>query len=507
MRVRFPLYGKISIWFFLNLIALAAVFVLLFNAQFNLNLDWLLATGARERLEAVRDLIVGELNRAPPDEWAQILERYSEAHHVRFALFDDEANPLVGNIVALPEEVRARILARPPFPDFRRSPGERAAGAPQPPEGAAPRPFEGPRRPWPRPSLRAILRTSGPTLYWLLASARLDNPQTGDPMRVVLVARSSSMAGGGLIFNPTPWLALGLGAVVFSLLFWLPLVRSITRSVKQMTHATRQIADGRFDVRVNPRRRDELGALGEAIDQMAVRLDGFVVGQKRFLGDIAHELCSPLARLQMALGILEQRAHEGETTYIESATEKAEQIASLVAELLSFSKASFGPSAVHLEPVRVREATEEAIRREKNEEADIRLDVPERLWVAADANLLIRALANLLRNALRHASRDGIVLIQARRNGPHVSITVADSGPGVPEEELPRIFDAFHRVDRSRTRETGGVGLGLTIVKACIDSCGGMVTARNREPHGLEVTVQLSAAAEENAPSLSETPG
>jgi two-component system sensor histidine kinase CpxA len=84
---------------------------------------------------------------------------------------------------------------------------------------------------------------------------------------------------------------------------------------------------------------------------------------------------------------------------------------------------------------------------------------------------------------------------------------VADSGPGVPEEELPRIFDAFHRVDRSRTRETGGVGLGLTIVKACIDSCGGMVTARNREPHGLEVTVQLSAAAEENVPSLSETPG
>src|SRR6478672_9796483 len=135
MRVRFPLYGKISIWFFLNLIALAAVFVLLFNAQFNLNLDWLLATGARERLEAVRDLIVGELNRAPPDEWAQILERYSEAHHVRFALFDDEANPLIGNIVALPEEVRARILARPPFPDFRRGPGARAPG-PSPPDGA-----------------------------------------------------------------------------------------------------------------------------------------------------------------------------------------------------------------------------------------------------------------------------------------------------------------------------------------------------------------------------------
>jgi two-component system sensor histidine kinase CpxA len=209
--------------------------------------------------------------------------------------------------------------------------------------------------------------------------------------------------------------------------------------------------------------------------------------------------------LQMALGILEQRAQDGETTYIRSAAEKAEQIASLVTELLSFSKASFGPAAVHLKPVRLRDITEEAIRREKNEEAEIALDVPEGLFVAADPDLLIRAIANVLRNALRHAPH-GVVTIQARRNGSQIAMTVADSGPGVPEEELPKIFDAFHRVDSSRTRETGGVGLGLTIVKACIDSCGGSIIARNRQPHGLEVTFQLSAATaeEENLPTLTE---
>jgi two-component system sensor histidine kinase CpxA len=313
-------------------------------------------------------------------------------------------------------------------------------------------------------------------------------------MRVVLVARSSSISGGGMIFDPRPWLAVGLGAVIFSLLFWLPLIRGITGSVSRMRAATREIARGRFEVRVNMRRRDELGALGESIDQMAARLDGFVRGQKRFLGDIAHELCSPLARLQMALGILEQRAQPGEASYVLSATQKAEQIATLVEELLSFSRASFGASAVHLRPVEVRAAAEEAVRREVTDGADIRLEIPANMAVAADPDLLVRALANLVRNALRHADSAGPVEIRAAENGNEVTITVSDSGAGVAEEELPRIFDAFYRLDAARTRDAGGSGLGLTIVKTCIESCCGSVTARNRNPRGLEVSVRLARA-------------
>lgn len=493
--MRFPLYAKISVWFFLNVVALAAVFALLFNAQFNLNLDWLLATGARERLEAVRNLIVGELNATPPDGWEQVLARYSEAHHVQFALFDDEAAPLVGSFRNLPEEVRARITTRPSFPAPGRSPpGVVAEARPLPSPSEIPGTDR--RRTWMRP-LRAIMRTSRPTQYWLLASARLDNPQTGDPLRAVLVARSSAMSVGGLVFNPKPWLALGLGAVVFSLLFWLPLVRGISRSLARMTHTTRQIAEGRFEVRVNAQRRDELGSLSEAIDQMAGRLDGFVQGQKRFLGDIAHELCAPLAKLQMSLGILEQRGESSQTPYIKSASEKAEQIARLVGELLSFSKASFNPSAVELKPVSVRDAAGEAVNREAVDGADVRLDIPEDCVVAADFDLLVRALANLLRNAMQHAGTAEPIMLSASRTGSDITLTVADSGPGVPDEELPKLFDAFYRVDPSRTRDTGGSGLGLTIVKTCVESCGGTVTARNRDPRGFEVIVRLSSAEAE----------
>ncbi len=496
-RIRLPLYLKILVWFFLNLVLLAGVFALLFQIQFRLNLNWLITTGARERIEAARDLVVGELNTTQPDEWAHVLDRFSAAYHVRFALFDDEGFPLVGQFHELPREVRERIVAGPPNSARRwrgaQSEATRPSSSPSSSPGVSP-PAE---RRWHLP-VRALMRTTHPTQYWLLTSARVDNPQVGDPMRVILVANSASLSAGRLIFNPTPWLWLGLGVVVFSLLFWLPLVRSITRSIGRMTHATRQIAEGRFDVRVQMPRRDELGSLAESIDQMATRLDGFVTGQKRFLGDIAHELCSPLARLQLALGVLDQRATGEQVKFVHSAIEKAEQISSLVGELLSFSKASFGASALRLRPVNVRAAAEEAIRRENGENtALVTLEASPDLFVASDPDLLVRVLANLLRNALRHAapiSPGGPITLQARTTSTGtVALIVSDCGKGVPEEELPRIFEPFYRLDASRTRETGGVGLGLAIVKAGVQSCCGTVTARNRQPHGLEVRIELPA--------------
>ena len=479
-RVRLPLYGKILVWFFLNLVIVAAVFALLFNAQFNFHLDWFFFTGARERMEAVRDLIVGELDATAPDEWGAVLKRYSAAHHVRFALFDDDANPLVGDTANLPEEVRTRIVERPMFPG-----SGRPAFTPPPSDQ---------RRRWPRPPLRALMRTTDPTQYWLLASARLDNMLAGDPMRVVLVARSSSLSAGGLIFNPKPWLALIAGVFVFSLLFWLPLVRGITRTLGRMMQATRQIAAGRFDVRLNLRRRDELGGLAESIDQMAARLDGLVTGQKRFLGDIAHELCSPLVRLQMALGILEQHATETQVPFVKAAAEKAAQISALVGELLSFSKAELSAAAGPLESVALAEVVAEAAHREATDATDLRIAVADHLRVSAAPELLTRALANLLRNAIQHAATAGPITISAAPRADGITLIVADCGPGVPEADLPRIFDAFYRVDPSRTRATGGTGLGLAIVKTCIETCGGTVTARNRPPRGLEIHVQLRAA-------------
>ncbi|RYD71031.1 MAG: ATP-binding protein, partial [Verrucomicrobiaceae bacterium] len=142
----------------------------------------------------------------------------------------------------------------------------------------------------------------------------------------------------------------------------------------------------------------------------------------------------------------------------------------------------------------VRAVADQAVEQEATEGADIRVEVDHDITVTADPELLARALGNLIRNAVRYAASQGPITITAS-NEPlgRTEITVSDSGPGVPEEDLTKIFDAFYRVDTSRTRDTGGVGLGLSIVKTCVEACGGRVVARNRKPQGLDVTVSLPA--------------
>jgi len=494
MRWRFPLYARILLWFFLNLILLAALFFGLLRAQLHSGFDWLLAAGAGQRIQAVSDLIVVDLADRPRTEWSEVLKRFNDAYQLQFLLFDNrDGSQLAGDATPLPAAVRAYLPAhRAPLPQ---------PGMPDD-LGGGPRPRDRPDRPPPRPSPlsnespKYLVRASHPTRYWVLTRVALRGPAFARPLPATLAVVSTTLSAGGLFFDFKPWLALGVGGVLFSVLLWLPLVRSLTCSIGQMTEATRHIAEGRFDGRVDEQRRDELGSLGQSINRMAQRLAGFVVGQKRFLGDIAHELCSPIARIQLALGILEQRADEKSLPYLEDLREEVQHMSSLVNELLSFSKASLGVTTALLGPIRVRGVAEEAIRRESAEGVEVRLEISDELTVHAEAELLARSLGNLLRNAIRYAGQAGPITVSARQENQTVLLTVADCGPGVPDSELARIFDPFYRLDASRAAATGGVGLGLSIVKTCIEACHGTVSCRNRSPSGLEATIRLPAAAQ-----------
>jgi two-component system sensor histidine kinase CpxA len=338
-----------------------------------------------------------------------------------------------------------------------------------------------------------MLHTANPSLYWVIVRipgvrARTDSR----PNPASIITSADTISAGGLFFDAMRWLEMGVGAILLSALLWLPLVRGITRSVSQMTAAAGLLAEGRFDVRVDDARRDELGSLGVAINRMATRLAGFVGGQKRFLGDIAHELCSPLARAQMALGILEQRGDETQLPYIADVREEIELMSTLVNELLSFSKAALG-AQIKLESVALLPIVEKAAHRESSTDTAVQIDVAEDLRVMAEPELLLRSLANLVRNGIHYAGHAGPVVISATREAGKVVLKVSDSGPGVPPEALAQVFDPFYRVDPSRARETGGMGLGLAIVKTCAESCGGTVTARNGLP-GLIVTITLQSA-------------
>ena len=133
--------------------------------------------------------------------------------------------------------------------------------------------------------------------------------------------------------------------------------------------------------------------------------------------------------------------------------------------------------------------------RESGPDSRVEIEVPESLTARAEPELLARAVANLMRNALRYAGQAGPVRISAQPHGEQIILTVSDQGPGVPEAELERIFEPFYRPDTARTREAGGTGLGLAIVRTCVEACQGTVSAQNRQPAGLEVAIRLPAAA------------
>jgi two-component system, OmpR family, sensor histidine kinase CpxA len=484
MPRRFPLYAKILLLFCLNLALLAVMFWMLFRAQFRTGPDWVVPSDAGDRIKAVSAIILGELGQKPLTEWSATLKRFDNGYQnkVRFLAFDGHGHQMAGDAIDLPDEIRKR-LSGPPGPPHGFEPRH---GPPpgEEPDGPPPGPVRDPRPMF-------MSHTKEPSRYWVIVRSMPTGPdeRRTEPPNLVLV--SDTLGAGGLFFEVGPWINIGLAAFALTALLWFPLVRGINRSIAHITQATREIAEGRFDTRVAQGRRDELGDLGRAVNQMAARLAGLVAGQKRFLGDVAHELCSPVAKLRVSLGILDQRAGQEHKTYVASAEEEAAHIAGLVNELLSFSKASLTAPAAPLRPVQVREAVEKAVRREAPDDVQVRIEVPEDLVVKADAEMLTRALSNLVRNAVRYAGEAGPITVSAQREQNEVKITVADCGPGVPAPDLPRIFDPFYRADASRDRETGGAGLGLAIVKTCIESCGGAVSCRNLEPSGLEVTMRL----------------
>jgi two-component system sensor histidine kinase CpxA len=221
---------------------------------------------------------------------------------------------------------------------------------------------------------------------------------------------------------------------------------------------------------------------------MASRIDHLVTGQKRFLGDAAHELCAPLARIRTGLGILEMKLTGADSAALSSIETDAAELAALVNEILAFSRA--GNRSAVLRSIEVEPLLREVIARESaNVSAEV--SVPQGLTALADPVLLGRAIGNLIRNADAHAGPGARVRIEAAETADAVSISVTDNGPGVPVAELARIFEPFYRLDRSRSRDTGGSGLGLAIVRTAIETCGGEAFASLPDGGGFTVTLRL----------------
>jgi len=396
--------------------------------------------------------------------------------------------------------------AKPPAPD-----GPPAPNGPPPPDQSAP------QSDIPQPSIfgqakvappgavrrrfrgRFILHTTSPDKFWIGIRIPVSRNQRMVPG--TLLASADNLWQTGVFFDFKPVLILVGSVLLLSVIFWWPFAYRITRALAEMTKVTEKIAEGRFESRVKVNKWDEIGSMGEAVNQLASRLNTFVTGEKRFLGDIAHELSSPLARLQIGLELLETTATTDQESMINDIREEVEEMTHLINELLAFSKAGLQGKEIELKPINLSKLLT-AVTLKTASEQIVKLDIEKDLSVLGDQMLLERAFGNVFRNAVRYASADGDIKVKALRTGKEVSIITSDNGPGVPPSALEHLTEPFFRPEPSRSRSSGGTGLGLAIVQTCIESCNGSLSIRNRQPRGLEVEIRLEAVPENNPSEL-----
>ena len=277
------------------------------------------------------------------------------------------------------------------------------------------------------------------------------------------------------------------------------LARRLTAPLETLRAATRRLAAGNLAARVGPpmtRRRDELGDLAGDFDTMAERLQALLESQKRLLRDVSHELRSPLARLGVALEL----ARRGEKDEREEALDRigleADRLNGMIGQLLTLSRLETGAESLAEEKVELdqllRAVVDDARFEARRRGIEIDLETVGGCTVTGAPDLLRSALDNALRNAVRYSPEDGRVRVTlAPGEAGEAHISVADQGPGVPEADLPHLFEPFFRTGAARDRGSGGTGLGLAIAAAAIRAHGGRADAANRTPHGLEVHIEL----------------
>ncbi|MEH6568180.1 MAG: ATP-binding protein [Halioglobus sp.] len=287
------------------------------------------------------------------------------------------------------------------------------------------------------------------------------------------------------------WLRITL-AILVSGLVCFGLSRAMTNRVKQLQVASRRLADGDLSTRITVRERggDETDELARDFNSMAAQIERQIKTQKRLLGDVSHELRSPLARLRIALALAEQDS-DNSAKHLHRIDHEAARLEELIGQLLSSQTAQTNLD-LHIDLIALLEelcsdANFEGTSADKI--VQFHSDLDEAL-VATHGDLLKKAFENILRNALKYTPPNSVVRTALTQGDEYYIIRIEDQGPGVAESELDKLFQEFYREDTARPRETGGYGLGLSIAKRAVVAHKGDISAENTGG-GLAITVHI----------------
>lgn len=277
------------------------------------------------------------------------------------------------------------------------------------------------------------------------------------------------------------------------------LARGIAAPVQEMQLVAGRLAAGRLNERVPVQTRDELGDLARSLNYMASELERVDSMRRAFVADAAHELRTPVANLAVAVEALKVVIEKNPNQAAPVATDIEHEVARLrrlVEDLLDLSLVDAGQVRLNLTAVPPADLLRRAVQpfqpRAERSRIALTVDVPPRLPpVKADADRMIQVLTNLLDNALKHTPTGGTIMVGAAERRGHVLLSVADSGPGIPESEVPNIFDRFYKVDKARAGGRGGAGLGLAIAKRLVEAQGGIIMVESKPEQGARFIIAL----------------
>lgn len=268
--------------------------------------------------------------------------------------------------------------------------------------------------------------------------------------------------------------------------------RWVLRPMEATREAMERVASGNLRHRV-PEGSDVTGRMGVTFNHMAERIEGMIEGQRNLLAAVSHELRTPLTRMRLQLEMFRDAGVDEKR--VATMEQDIDEVDVLVAALLESSRLDRGGWALERSVVPLRAVVDDAVSAVDLGERTLEIDVAEDLEVVVDRARMARALKNLLSNVARYTPDATTCRIAGGLTNEGLRIEVSDDGPGVPEGLEDQLFEPFYRVERSRSRATGGLGLGLMLVKQIVEAHGGYVIAQPSPAGGLSVVIQLPSSS------------
>jgi signal transduction histidine kinase len=289
-------------------------------------------------------------------------------------------------------------------------------------------------------------------------------------------------------------------AIAIAVLLTFILSRRILAPVKALTRAARQFGKGDFSRRVESDDKGEFGELATSFNIMAEDLERTERLRRNMVADIAHELRTPLSNLSGYLEAIRDGLIQPDETIVASLSEEAATLARLVEDLQEISISDAGELRLVVQPEDAGRLIKDTVNclqtkaaaKELTLTADVPGDLPQ---VNIDSYRIRQVLNNLLENAMAHTPTGGRISVTTRQRENRIYVSVADTGEGIPAEDIPYIFERFYRVDKSRSRATGGSGLGLTIARRLVEAHGGTIQVESQVGRGSVFTFDIPLAA------------